>query len=156
MAFQLLDSSGTAPPDQTIDDAWGWHILSSHDEIAPVIGEIVCAMSIEGYGDSDIFAVHMSLHEAIVNALTHGNRCDPSRVILVRCRVTDLDVLAEVEDQGNGFDPRQVPDPRLPANLDRPRGRGLLMMQHFMTWVAFNKKGNCVRLFKSRTNVDES
>ena len=58
---------------------------------------------------------------------------------------------AEVEDEGPGFDPGRVPDPTLPENPDRPGGRGLPLMRHFMTWVRFSRPGNRVTLCKYRS-----
>jgi serine/threonine-protein kinase RsbW len=64
-------------------------------------------------------------------------------------------VLAEVQDQGAGFDPRQVPDPLAPENRDRPRGRGLLLMRSYLSWVRFNRRGNGVRLCRRGSTPPE-
>jgi anti-sigma regulatory factor (Ser/Thr protein kinase) len=64
-----------------------------------------------GYSHKDIFAVRLTLHEAVINAFWHGNRSDPSKSIFVRYLLSPTEVLLEVEDQGHGFDPNQVPDP---------------------------------------------
>jgi serine/threonine-protein kinase RsbW len=56
-----------------------------------------------------------------------------------------------VADQGPGFDPCQVPDARADENLERPCGRGLLLMRSYMTRVRFNGRGNVVALFKERS-----
>ena len=57
-----------------------------------------------------------------------------------------FDVL--ITDQGNGFDPAEVPDPTAIENLERPCGRGLMLMRHYMTEVAFRGRGNCVQMAK--------
>jgi serine/threonine-protein kinase RsbW len=69
----------------------------------------------------------------------------------VRYQVDAMRALAEVEDEGPGFDPRTVPDPRAPENLERPSGRGLLLMGHFATWIRYNPQGNCVALCRYRS-----
>ena len=61
----------------------------------------------------------------------------------LRCRL-------EVKDEGKGFDPQRVPDPLAPVNLERPGGRGVLLMRHYMTWVRYNRRGNRVMLCKRR------
>jgi serine/threonine-protein kinase RsbW len=43
-----------------------------------------------------------------------------------------------------------VPDPCAEENLERPCGRGLLLMQNYMTWVRFNETGNCVTMCRQR------
>ena len=66
--------------------------------------------------------------------------------ITLRYHVNENGVVAEVEDQGVGFDPAQVPDPLAPENLERPSGRGLLLMRAYMSQVCHNEQGNCVCL----------
>jgi serine/threonine-protein kinase RsbW len=53
--------------------------------------------------------------------------------------------------QGDGFDPDAVPDPLAPENLEKPSGRGLLLMRHYLTSVDFNEKGNHVTLCRCRS-----
>jgi serine/threonine-protein kinase RsbW len=95
--------------------------------------------------------VRLALEEAVVNGLRHGNQGDPSKCVRVLYRVAPEAVLAEVQDEGAGFDPARVPDPTLPENVDRPGGRGLVLMRHFMTWVEFSARGNRVTLCKRRS-----
>ena len=105
-----------------------------------------------GYCQKDIFAVRLTLEEAVINAFRHGNRGDPSKNIIVRYLLTPAEVLLEVEDQGLGFDPRQVPDPLTEPYLDRPGGRGLFLMRTYMTWVSFNRQGNRVTFCRQRSS----
>jgi serine/threonine-protein kinase RsbW len=51
-----------------------------------------------------------------------------------------------VRDEGQGFDPDSIPDPRLPENLERTGGRGIFLIRHLMDEVDYNECGNCVRL----------
>jgi anti-sigma regulatory factor (Ser/Thr protein kinase) len=51
-------------------------------------------------------------------------------------------IVFEVEDQGPGFDPVRIPDATAYENLQRPSGRGLLLIRHFAAWVSHNRKGN--------------
>ena len=105
-----------------------------------------------GYPRRDTFAVRLALYEAVSNAFVHGNGRDRSKIIHIRYLVTMTDVLLEVEDEGPGFDPSQVPDPTSSPYVDRPGGRGLLLMRTFMTWVRFNPQGNRVTLCRQRSN----
>ncbi len=53
-----------------------------------------------------------------------------------------------VKDEGAGFNPKTVPDPTLDENLNKPHGRGLMLMRAYMDEVGFNEAGNEVRMVK--------
>lgn len=73
--------------------------------------------------------IGLATHEAVVNAMVHGNRRDPALRVGLRVLRDGGDLVIRVADCGPGFDPVAVADPRLPENLLRPGGRGLLMMK---------------------------
>ena len=102
------------------------------------------------WSPSDIFAIHLAAEEAIVNAIVHGNRLDEAKKVHVSCEVSREHVLLEITDEGNGFDPSQVPDCTLEERLTVPSGRGVMLMRSFMTRIAYNAKGNSVVLEKRR------
>jgi serine/threonine-protein kinase RsbW len=120
-------------------------------ELQPLFEHIEAWMRVLAYPSRDIFAVTLALNEAVVNAFRHGNRDDPSKSVVVRYLVRPDEVLLEVEDQGQGFDPSAVPDPLTEEGLNRPAGRGLFMMRAYMTWVSFNREGNRVTLCRQRS-----
>jgi serine/threonine-protein kinase RsbW len=120
-------------------------------EIGRVADTVVARMAAAGYPDKDRFAVRLALEEAVANAVKHGHRGDPTKRVRVRYQVRGDRVLLEVEDQGAGFDPRRVPDPLDPENLDKPSGRGLLLMRSYATWLHFNERGNRVTLCRARS-----
>ena len=78
-----------------------------------------------------------ALREAVANAVRHGNKQDPEREVRLEYRIHDSTVTICVEDEGEGFDPAEVPDPTDPANLLRPSGRGIFYMRQFMNRVEF-------------------
>jgi serine/threonine-protein kinase RsbW len=120
-------------------------------EIGRVADAVVAAMAAAGYSDKDRFAVRLALEEAVANAVKHGHRGDPTKRVRVCYQVRADRVLLEVEDQGAGFDPSRVPNPLDPENLDKPSGRGLLLMQSYATWLRFNERGNRVTLCRARS-----
>jgi serine/threonine-protein kinase RsbW len=79
-----------------------------------------------------------ALREAVANAVRHGNRRDAKRVVRVAYLIDDSTVTIRVEDEGEGFDPADVPDPTDPENLLRPNGRGIFYMRQFMNQVDFS------------------
>ena len=115
---------------------------------------ILNGMSEHGYDTRSLFAVQLALDESLANAIRHGNAQDPSKVVLVRYSVDDDQVWIEVEDEGDGFCPSDLPDPRLPENVDQPSGRGVFLLRSFMCSVAYNQRGNCVTLIKKRQRSD--
>lgn len=121
-----------------------------------VTDELLAHVGHHGWSADDIFAIHLAAEEALVNAVVHGNRLDPAKRILVECLVTPHLVRLEVTDQGEGFDPSQVPDCTLEERLAHPSGRGVMLMKSFMTRVAYNARGNSVVLEKRRGVPPES
>jgi serine/threonine-protein kinase RsbW len=103
-----------------------------------------------GYCERELFGIRLALEEAMVNALKHGHRGDPSLEAVLRYRLSSVSVLVEVEDRGEGFNPAAVPDPLAPENLQRPSGRGLLLMRRYMSWVRHNARGNRVTMCRYR------
>ncbi len=102
------------------------------------------------YPARDIFGVRLALEEAIVNAIKHGNGMDPAKSVRVAWEIDDSKVHIEIQDEGPGFCPCEVPDPTAEENLEKPCGRGIMLMRAFLTVVEYNEAGNCVRLVKER------
>jgi serine/threonine-protein kinase RsbW len=102
------------------------------------------------FSEKIIFGVRLSLEEALVNAIKHGNGLDRAKTVRVRFTVNPHQLLVEIEDQGPGFRPEDVPDPTAPENLERPCGRGLLLMRSYMTECQFLAAGNICRMRRVR------
>jgi len=110
--------------------------------------EILGQLPGQGYDDSDIFAVKLSLDEALINAIRHGNQYDRSKHITVGYRVDDEQVVITVADQGPGFDPGSLPDPTTESNRWKQGGRGIFLIRAYMDEVCFNERGNQIWLVK--------
>lgn len=134
-------------------ERWHQENIRSAAEMPGVIDVVVALMEAQRYPPKDLFGVRLVLEEAVVNGVKHGNGNDPLKQVHVRYRVTPDQVEVEVEDEGPGFDPAKVPDPRADENLEKPSGRGLLLMRHYLTSVTYNARGNCVTLCKRRTGA---
>ena len=152
MQTALQERWGQDAADELDPDRCGyWDSLSSAEDALPVLDIVEAEMVAAGYPEGDRFGLRLALEEALVNAIRHGNQGERARRVSVRFEVGPDRVLAEVEDEGEGFDPSQVPDPLAPENLERSSGRGLLLMRHYTTWLRFNRLGNCVALCKDRS-----
>lgn len=88
--------------------------------------------------------------EALANAVLYGNGSDRAKIVRVEVALDPTRVVLHVCDEGEGFDPLAVPDPTLPANLDRPGGRGLFLIRELMDEVEYCGCGNVVRLVLHR------
>jgi serine/threonine-protein kinase RsbW len=99
-------------------------------------------------GSQDIFSIRLALEEALVNAIKHGNQLDRSKKVHLSYRLLDDRFEIQIQDEGPGFDPNDVPDPTAIENLERPCGRGLMLMRHYMTEVNYNSRGNGVSMYR--------
>jgi serine/threonine-protein kinase RsbW len=99
-------------------------------------------------GERELFGIRLALEEALVNAIKHGNQMDRAKKVRIAYRVTPDRFDIHISDEGSGFDPEDVPDPTAFENLERPCGRGLWLMRHYMTEVAFTARGNAVQMSK--------
>ncbi len=130
-------------------------IFSSRlDEVSRVEKLVLAAVEAFGYTASDRFAIKLALEEALANAIKHGNRSDPEKHVTLEFCVDQQKALITVCDEGKGFDLGSVPDPTLMENLDKPYGRGVMLMNAYMNEVHFSPEGNRVTLVKVRTPPD--
>ena len=90
----------------------------------------------------------VALDEAFVNAVKHGNKDDPRKLVRVGAELTPTEASFTIEDEGEGFDVQTIPDPRDPANLFKSSGRGVLLIYNIMDEVEYNAQGNRVKMVK--------
>jgi serine/threonine-protein kinase RsbW len=127
-------------------------IPSDPAEAHRVQEEIERLLRAHGAGEKEIFGIRLALEEALVNAIKHGNQLDRSKKVTVTSVVHAERIEIHITDEGNGFDPGDVPDPTDVENIERPCGRGLMLMRHYMTEVSFTGRGNSVRMAKVLRN----
>ena len=121
---------------------------SSLERARQVEEEILESCKTHQYSEADLFAIKLALEEALVNAVKHGNKMDPAKVVKVHFRITNQRADIAIEDQGTGFNPAELPDPRCDENLEMCSGRGILLMRAYMSSVVFSPQGNKVTLTK--------
>ena len=98
----------------------------------------------------------VALDEAFVNAVKHGNKSDPTKLVRITAELTPQEASFTVEDEGEGFDITQIPDPCDPANLFRTSGRGVLLIYNIMDEVEYNAQGNRVKMVKRPESAVEA
>jgi len=114
------------------------------DSVTQVLGE-------KHWPEEDVRAVELALREALANAVRHGCRGDASKQLQcsVTCDESD-EVVIIVRDPGSGFDPGAVADPLDPANVLKPSGRGLFLINALMDHVQFTDGGREVQMRKKK------
>lgn len=115
---------------------------------------IINVLESQSYSDHDLFGVRLALEEALVNAIKHGNGMNPDKQVHIDCRFEVDRVRIVIEDEGGGFDVEAVPDPTADENLDKPGGRGIMLMRSFMNRIEYNDAGNRLVLEKVREAGD--
>ena len=113
-------------------------------------------MQQHNYGSEDIFAVHLAMEEAFTNAVKHGNGMDPEKKVKVEYLIWSDKLEITVTDEGSGFNPDLVPDPRYGENLYKTVGRGLLLIRSYMDNTKFNEQGNQIYMLKHKGKQAES
>jgi serine/threonine-protein kinase RsbW len=131
-------------------------VESTSSAVGSVCESILSGLKSHSFGEEDIFAVHLALEEAFINAVKHGNRMNASKEVKIEYLVALDRVEVTVTDGGQGFDPDAVPDPRYGENLYKPEGRGLFLMRSYMDVVKFNERGNSVHMVKYKEGQSQT
>ena len=96
-----------------------------------------------GLDDESLHWTAMAVRESVVNAITHGNRSDPSKIVFIDYSVAPesepADFIVAVRDQGPGFDPETVKNPLTPENMLSASGRGVFLIRQFMDEVSMRR-----------------
>ena len=105
-----------------------------------------------GFDGETASHISMVCREAAVNAVLHGNRCDPAKHVTASFELSEDALTVRVADQGEGLDPDALRDPLAPENLLRTSGRGIFLMRALMDEVHFRQlnPGNEITLIKRR------
>jgi serine/threonine-protein kinase RsbW len=138
----------------TSHPGWTWQLEQRIPSRTQAAGQIIDALlgqlEAERWDSHEVFGVHLAVEEALVNAIKHGNKEDPAKSVRVKVQTSPDQLRVEIVDEGAGFDPGQVPDPTSPERLNRPHGRGLMLIHNFMTHVEYKGRGNELVMEKVR------
>lgn len=138
------------------EPSWSWtsrkELPSRRGAHIPLLEEILRELERLGWDPCgrDYFGVQMALEESLSNAIRHGNKLDESKRVHVECKVSPERFWLQVTDEGPGFKPQAVPDCTADENLVCQGGRGLALIQAYMTYVQYNECGNSVTMEKTR------
>lgn len=101
--------------------------------------------------DSNLF---IALDEAFVNAVKHGNKFDATKCVRISAEVSAKEARFTVEDEGEGFNVNEIPDPTNPENLFKTSGRGVLIIHNVMDEVHYNERGNRLEMVKRNVKIE--
>jgi serine/threonine-protein kinase RsbW len=94
-------------------------------------------------------AIELALSEALANAVIHGAKGDPKKI--VECDVAydeNRGMLIVVRDPGQGFDPSGIPNPVMGENIFSNHGRGIFLINQLMDEVQFKNNGTEIHMLK--------
>ncbi|MGN6625022.1 MAG: ATP-binding protein [Tepidisphaeraceae bacterium] len=100
------------------------------------------------YNSDSVFAIKLSLEEALVNAIKHGNKLDATKKVYIEALVGPKQTELSIEDEGPGFERQCVPDPTSEENLEKSSGRGILLIEAYMSSVAWTHNGRRMHMIK--------
>lgn len=100
-----------------------------------------CNVHEDSYGN-----ILIAVTEAVNNAIKHGNRNLPEKKVTINVHQSSGDIKINVNDEGDGFDFNNLPDPTSPENLEKESGRGIFLMKSLADDVEFENNGSKVVL----------
>ena len=112
--------------------------------------QLDAVLAASAFKEAELFSIRMAIEEAVVNAIKHGNQMDPAKTVQISYTLTPTRFDIRISDQGEGFAPDDVPDPTDPDNLERPCGRGLFLMRHYMHEVEYIDGGRTVVMARNK------
>ncbi|HBE68048.1 MAG TPA: ATP-binding protein [Planctomycetaceae bacterium] len=130
-------------------------IPSDLDQGHHAIEKLLDAMRERNWEGRDYFHVQMAAEEAMVNAVEHGNKKAADKHVDIAFVVTEDEVYMQFTDEGEGFDPEDLPDPRDDENLHCTNGRGVMLIKEMMSEVKYSERGNQVEMWKRRSASSE-
>jgi serine/threonine-protein kinase RsbW len=95
----------------------------------------------------------VALDEAFVNAVKHGNKFNSEKLVRITVEVSKEEARFTIEDEGEGFNVNEIPDPRNPENLFKTSGRGVLFIYNIMDEVRYNERGNRLTMIKKKSDI---
>jgi len=108
-------------------------------KIEPILFDVKTKLKIK---DEGFYNMLIAVSEAVNNAIIHGNKCSNEKKVLVEIEVKGNKIFIEVHDEGEGFNPDLIDDPRKPENLLKANGRGVFLIKELASSYEFIKSSN--------------
>jgi anti-sigma regulatory factor (Ser/Thr protein kinase) len=124
-------------------------LAANRESVDPVVAQVMETIRQVNCVDGKEDAIELALNEALANAVVHGAKEDPSKVVecLVACD-EERGVIIIVRDPGPGFDPEAIPSCTRGENIYSNHGRGIFLINQLMDEVKFRKNGAEIHMVK--------
>lgn len=129
-----------------MSDIYSLKLKSEFAEAEKIPGFVEKISSKSGLDEDLTHRVMLALSEAVTNAIVHGNKENKDKEVFVKIKISASTVIIDIQDEGEGFDPHDIPDPIDEENLLATGGRGLFLMEEFADHVEYGDKGRLVIL----------
>tara|TARA_B100000900_G_C20583216_1_gene718441 strand:+ start:2026 stop:2433 length:408 start_codon:yes stop_codon:yes gene_type:complete len=109
-----------------------------------------CLNSIEGYkelSEDKQYEIMLVLSEAVTNAIEHGNELNSSKKVKLDIILSSEGIVAEIYDEGSGFDPTMLVNPLEKKAILRDHGRGWFLMKHYCSSIEWDDEQKCLRVY---------
>lgn len=121
--------------------------LNSKIENLRKVEKLVDELSSEYNISADVYGnILIAALEAANNAILHGNKLDENKIVLIHVALDATKLKIKIDDEGNGFDYKNVPDPTAPENIENVNGRGIFLMEKLSDKIEFTRNGATVEL----------
>lgn len=139
-------------PTANIDWVWTMDRKLPSDTIQghAAIEELMHALEKAGWEGRDLFHVRMAVEEGVENAIEHGNHRDPSKSVRLDFKVSPKFCYIQITDEGRGFCRAHLKDCTDNEYVDIPRGRGVHLIEQFMSETSYNERGNQLTMLRKR------
>jgi serine/threonine-protein kinase RsbW len=124
-------------------------LAADRKAVDPVVAQVMDAVREMKCANGKEEAIELALQEALANAVVHGAKEDPSKIVecIVACD-EQRGILIVVRDPGEGFDPKTIPSCTMGENLYSNHGRGIFLINQLMDEVQFRKNGTEIHIVK--------
>lgn len=117
-------------------------VISSRVENLRLVEKLVDEISAQNELSSEVYGnILISCIEAANNAISHGNKLDPDKSVIIKVSIEGKTLKIVTEDQGKGFDYLNIPDPTSPENIEKVNGRGIFLMKQLSDQLEFQNEG---------------
>jgi serine/threonine-protein kinase RsbW len=121
--------------------------IASKIENLRKVEKLVDELSTEYNISADVYGnILIASLEAANNAILHGNKLDEFKNVVILIEIDEQKLKIKIDDEGNGFDYKNVPDPTAPENIENVNGRGIFLMEKLSDKILFSRNGATVEL----------
>lgn len=132
-----------------------FQVPSDLAEVRPASEKVLALLKPYSLGEAKLFDIRLCLEEALINAMKYGNRLKADVPVELSVEVDGGEVRIRIDDRGDGFDVKKLPDCTEGDAAMRGHGRGVFLIHQLMDRVQYNDKGNSLLMVKRLTGAKQ-